>query len=597
MIAEPDDFEIHENEVLDRDEQGTVYRGRQRSRARDVALRVIRDAGADDPALAHRFREEVERLARLEDPNLVRLYGAGQWTGRFFYATEPVRGELLAAHCSQGIRFTSEEILHVADGVGRALNAARKGGVEHCDVRPSTILLCNDGSVKLTDLALWRPSGEAADEHWRGLRRRYASSEEARGEPPDVRSAIYSLGVVLYELAAGKPPFEGYDSATSFVFQLLHDAPTPPRQLGAPIPADLERLILRCLSKDPEDRYANPEEFLQDVKATEECIGHARTAGSLEDELGDFEIHEEQVLAEGGMGTLYRGRQKRLRRPVVIKVIRRPYAADPEFVQRFRREFELLAELNDPHVVQVFGTGVWQGCLFYAMELVEGKNVAARLEEEGRLGLREALHIAEGVARALSAMWHYRIVHRDITPSNILITPAGQVKMADFGLAKSLRLPAAGSRVISGTSEYVSPEQGFGMAVDTRSDIYSLGVVLYELLAGHPPFRSTGSFTRVMCQHAHVAPPPLDEVTGPLPQPLVDLVMRCLAKRPEDRFQTPDELLAEIAKVRAALARAPDGLTPVSPKGRVVRTLRRAWRRARRAAQEGMGRFRMNGRP
>lgn len=168
------------------------------------------------------------------------------------------------------------------------------------------------------------------------------------------------------------------------------------------------------------------------------------------------------------------------------------------------------------------------------------------------------------------------------------------MKVADFGLAKSLRIPKGESRLIAGTSEYVSPEQGLGNAVDIRSDIYSLGIVLYELLAGRPPFRSTGSFTRVIHQHVHVKLPPLERVAGPLPGPVLDLVRRCLAKRPQDRYQTPEELLADLSRVRSGLESSTSA--PASePEGTFRLAFRSTWRRVRRAVGKFSGRVRRNG--
>src|SRR6185295_19955091 len=126
----------------------------------------------------------------------------------------------------------------------------------------------------------------------------------------------------------------------------------------------------------------------------------------------------------------------------------------------FRREGELLAQIDNANVVQIIGTGVWHGRLFYAMELVKGEDLAARQRRGHRSTPEELLHLAEGVGNALRAAWRYKIVHRDIKPSNIMVTPEGMVKVADFGLAKSLRMPGAESRVLAGTPEYLSPEQG-----------------------------------------------------------------------------------------------------------------------------------------
>jgi hypothetical protein len=200
------------------------------------------------------------------------------------------------------------------------------------------------------------------------------------------------------------------------------------------------------------------------------------------------------------------------------------------------------------------------------MELVEGEDLAGLLQKGRRFTVDEILHVAEGVGGALRAAWKYKIVHRDIKPSNIPLTQAGHVKVADFGLAKSLRVPRTDSHLIAGTSEYLAPEQGIGQRVDIRSDLYSLGVVLYELAAGRPPFRWEGSFTSVIYQHVHAAPPPLKRAGGDLPEDLRRLIERCLAKRPEDRYPTPEAFLEEVRAIRARL-QPPAGDGPQGERG------------------------------
>jgi serine/threonine protein kinase len=576
------EFEIFEKDILGHGSHGVLYRGRERSSARSVAVRVLSTAAPAAPSLLTQLRNHADRLAPLDGNGIVPILGSGDWQGKPFYAMELVEGQSLASCMIQAHRFTTDEIIHVAEGIAQALRAAWKSGLAPCGIKPSNVFLSATGAVRVTDLGLASGLSEAIQiplARWQG---RYVSPEQISGDPADIRSDLYALGVMLYELATRKLPFEGYDSATSFYYQLLHVDPPAPRELGASIPRELERVVLRCLSKAPSDRYQDPDDLLQDLAAVRRRQNvPAKSAGLPEDDAGDFDIDEDQVIGEGGMGILYRARQHSLGRPVAVKVIRDVFTASPEFVQRFRQEAELLAQVNHPNVVQVFGTGTWHGRLFYAMELVEGQDVATKLREKQNYTPDEVLHVAEGVARALAAAWKFRIVHRDIKPSNILLTPQGDIKVADFGLAKSLRIPKTDSRLIAGTSEYISPEQGMGKAVDIRSDIYSLGVVLYELLMGRPPFKSDGSFTFVVYQHVHSAPPALEPLTGTIPAPVKEIIRRCLEKKPEQRFQTPEELLSAIVKARGSVrpaAKPTFGALPAPAAAALAGPLGRDWR-------------------
>jgi serine/threonine protein kinase len=543
------DFEIFEDQVIRRGETGLLCRGCQRSEGRMVSIKLLKEAAHISPEDLQRCREESAAIGVVNSTNIIPVVGSGYWKGRPFFALEDVEGETLAGYLQDGYRFSSAEILQVAEGVGRALRAATDAGIVHGAIRPSSIFLTSAGIVMLTGYGTLRSIRSSSRSPASLGSLRYLSPEQMRKEAPSAASDLYSLGVVLYELATGKTPFDGFESTTSLMYQVSYVDPPSTRQAGSLIPLDLDRLILRCLQKNPEDRSSTPESFLADVASVREALEKGE-APEYADDVGDFDIHEDQVIGEGGMGTLYRGKQRSLGRPVAIKVIRGILTANPDCLQRFRREAELLAQVNDPSVVQVFGTGSWKGRLFYAMELVEGEDLASALAAGKTLTTGEILDIAEGVARALKAAWAYRIIHRDIKPSNILITPDRKVKVADFGLAKSLRFPRTDSQLIAGTSDYISPEQAVGLNVDIRTDLYSLGVVMFELVSGKPPFQSNESFMGVIYQHVHHPPPRLRELSPQVPEPLAELIHRCLNKDPKDRFQDPLHFLKELDLVR-----------------------------------------------
>jgi predicted Ser/Thr protein kinase len=260
----------------------------------------------------------------------------------------------------------------------------------------------------------------------------------------------------------------------------------------------------------------------------------------------------ETTLGEGGMARVYRGTDGVLGRPVAIKVLADRYANDDTFVTRFRREAQAAAALNHPNVVSVFDTGDDGQAHYIVMEYVPGQTLADVLKREGPLDPDRAARIAEDVATALQAAHERGLVHRDVKPGNVMIDPEGRTKVMDFGIARAAAndtLTQTGA--VLGTAAYLSPEQARGDPVDARSDIYSLGAVLYEMLTGRPPFTADSP---VAIAYAHVndqPDPPSAHRPGVSPE-LEAVTIRALAKDPGDRYPSAEAFRAAIAAARGA---------------------------------------------
>jgi eukaryotic-like serine/threonine-protein kinase len=255
------------------------------------------------------------------------------------------------------------------------------------------------------------------------------------------------------------------------------------------------------------------------------------------------------LIARGGMAQVYRALDLRLGRHVALKVLFPELSIDRTFVERFRREAQAAANLSHPNIVAVYDWGEDEGAYFIAMELITGTSLATALRAETTLPATRAAAIAAQVAGALSYAHRHGVVHRDIKPGNVLLTEDGQVKVTDFGIAQAVSteegLTMAGS--VMGTAAYFSPEQAEGALVDGRSDLYSLGVVLYEMLAGRPPFVGD-SPVAVASMHVRNAPPLLRDLNPAVPEPLEQVTMRALAKSPDARYQTADEFRADLER-------------------------------------------------
>jgi serine/threonine protein kinase len=258
-----------------------------------------------------------------------------------------------------------------------------------------------------------------------------------------------------------------------------------------------------------------------------------------------YELHA--VIGEGAFGRVYQGRDRRLARQVAVKVIKPWWTEDPEWVGSFEREVQLLARVSDPGIVQIFDVGQADEGLYYVSELVDGENLASRLRRSGRLPPWEACAIAAQLCRALAHAHAQRIVHRDIKPANIMLSSRGRVKVGDFGVARLAEGSTDGAAAtIVGTPRYMAPEQGRGRATTPATDIYSVGVVLYEMLAGRPPFAGD-SAVELALRHLQDSPPPL---SVRLPPALIEIVARALAKDPAERYPDGAEMADALVQAR-----------------------------------------------
>src|SRR3954447_4862050 len=279
---------------------------------------------------------------------------------------------------------------------------------------------------------------------------------------------------------------------------------------------------------------------------------------------GRYELGE--VLGYGGMAEVHLGRDVRLGRDVAIKMLRSDLARDPGFQARFRREAQSAASLNHPAIVAVYDTGEDRNgdsaTPYIVMEYVEGRTLREVLEAEGRLLPQRALELTGLICAALDQAHRAGIVHRDVKPGNVMLTPSGDVKVMDFGIARAVTGAASTmtqTAAVIGTAHYLSPEQARGEHVDARSDVYSTGCLLYELLTGGPPF-SGDSAVAVAYQHVREEPVPPSRIEPDISPALDAIVLKAMAKNPANRYQTAGEMRADIDR---ALAGRPVEATPL----------------------------------
>lgn len=262
----------------------------------------------------------------------------------------------------------------------------------------------------------------------------------------------------------------------------------------------------------------------------------------------------QQRIGRGGMADVFLARDLLLDRNVAIKVLFPEFATDPNFVERFRREAQSAANLNHPNIVSVYDWGKYSNTYFMAMEYVEGRTLADILRANGHVSSIQAAEIASEVSAALGFAHRNGVVHRDIKPANILIGSSGQVKVADFGIARAMNAPTESNLTqvgsVMGTATYFSPEQAQGGQPDPRSDLYSLGIVLYEMVGGRPPFTGDNP-VGIAYKQVHNAPQPLNQLVADVPRPFEAIVAKLLAKKPEQRYADADDLRDDLRRFRS----------------------------------------------
>jgi serine/threonine protein kinase len=541
---------------LGRGGMGVIYRARQVSSQQLVALKLIRDSALASEEDRARFRIEAEAAARMQHPNIVRIYEVGEHQGRPYLAMELVEGGSLDQRLAGRPR-PALEAARLVRLLALAVEHAHAQQVVHRDLKPANVLLANacvaEEEQRRDDVSSLQP--KIADF---GLAKRldsqstawtrdgavlgtasYMAPEQAAGRVRDISPAldVYALGAILYEVLTGRPPFKA-ESFNEIVQQVLHDEPTQPSRLKADVPGDLETICLKCLEKEPGRRYAAASELADDlqrflsnqpVKAVQPTPAERLARRSARDSY--------QIIGEIGRGprsTVYQAMYEPLQQPVALKVFQAGIFTREEWDSRWRRGTELRNALHHPHIVAVYRAGWWDDVPYLAVEYVAQGSVAGRTEP---YPLKPALRVVEQVAEVLSYIHRQGFAHGNLKPSNVLLAADGIPRLADFQLTSGLFTGALPREDCVGLA-YLAPELLSDPSVEPRpnTDVYGLGIILYELLTGRPPFAGTSgreTLERVRSEE----PVPPSRINAEVPFGVESLCLRCLRKNPWTRYR------------------------------------------------------------
>ena len=264
---------------------------------------------------------------------------------------------------------------------------------------------------------------------------------------------------------------------------------------------------------------------------------------------GRYEITE--LIGVGGMAEVYKGVDVIDNKPVAIKILKKEYAENEEFLRRFRNESKAIAVLSHPNIVKIYDVGFSDKLQYIVMEYIDGITLKEYIEDEKVISWKETVHFVIQILRALQHAHDKGIVHRDIKPQNIMMFSDGTIKVMDFGIAKFAREEGktATDQAI-GSVHYISPEQASGAVTDAKSDIYSVGAMMYEMLSGRKPFDSDNPVA-IAVMHMHDIPERPKAVNGDIPDGLEEIVLKAMEKAPEDRYRNTGEMIADIEKFKA----------------------------------------------
>jgi serine/threonine protein kinase/Tol biopolymer transport system component len=605
-------------ELLARQETGEVYKARDVRDVLDdqlVALEILPAPRSSQGAM-ERLRRDAGIAAGLDHPHISPALEVGETAdGGVFVVRSLEDGETLGSRIERGA-LTPEHAVGLASQIAAALGRAHERGIVHGDLRPANVLVTADGQVRVSGFGLsWVlpengtcPASVAA----------YRSPELLRGDDPaaaDARADIWSLGVVLYQMVTGRHPFRGVDRS-DLIAAILEHEPEPMTAVHPGLPAELDEAVARALSKDREDRPARMDDFLvslrgilaggglTEVDSTVVQVPGLRSSPSGDEEEAKPELDSNPsspsrpsrssrpasaprrrdtavvdlaagtsiaqyrilgLLGGGSMGTVFRAEDTRLRRTVALKFLSTDIGSDPLAKARFFQEAQAASALDHPNICTIHEVGeTGDGHLYLAMASYDGETVRARIAK-GPLPIAEALEIARQTAAGLAKAHRNGIVHRDIKPANLVVTADGVVKILDFGVAK---LRGAGAVNVAGsflgTPAYMSPEQARGEEVDPRADVWSLGVVLYEMLAGVRPFKGGDDLTAVLRSLLEDRPEPLSRLRPddlhPVPPEIERVVARMLSRSPDERYPSAAEALADLNALRE-IAAAPTAVS------------------------------------
>jgi serine/threonine protein kinase len=540
---------------------------------RDVAVKLLFWGLSLDSKFLNHIDKEAKFMAKLEHPAIVPIYDSGVSNGNPYFVMRYMPGGSLA-NLIEKRSFSPANLIHIFERIASAVDYMHERGIVHGDLKPSNILFDDSGEPFVADFGIAQiisSPDEQEDKSSLIGTPAYMSPEQIRSEKLTRRSDIYSLGVILYEIFGDRP----FEAETTFDVLIMHlNEPPPPIEGISP---DLQTLLDRALAKNPSHRYDTATKLISGLrsiindKVIESFMIQRERDGSSQNQfrektkdvpvvkpahdegalekflsairseqiLGRYEI--KSVLETKGSETHYLGYDPSFDREVMIRVVHW-YGAKDEFERKIS-QMKRIAQLEHPAIVPIYDLGSIDDLIYMIERRMTGGSLANQLKQK-HFSINDTAKVLNRIALGLNEAHRKGIVHRNISPKNILFDDSNEAYLASFDLARVLdftMFTTAGS--ISGTPAYMSPEQARGEKVDGRSDIYSLGIILFEMLSGKKPFQADTTFGMLM-KHINEPPPNILEINPDLPPLILNFLDKALAKDPPLRYSSVLEMTA-----------------------------------------------------
>jgi serine/threonine protein kinase len=565
-------------EEIGRGGMSIIYKAKHPNLPKFVAIKVLSKYYSEDPAFLERFKKEAKILSSFRHQNIVYIIDFKKEDNIYFIVMDYIDGYTVKQLIDSSGPLSIKIATNVVKSVLNALYYAHRKGVIHRDLKCSNIMIDESGKVLVTDFGLAKeinidltqePSAQITGTI------EYMAPEQFDPKLGSVteRTDIYSLGVSFYEMVTGKPPFSG-DSLVNVAFKHLSSLPESPRSLIPTLLPKAESIILKMLEKDPKKRYQSAEEALTDIIELEDILKYYKEP---KEEASDsyFEIVEDssskkeknkveppEIKEDPLIGKIIGGRyriDKLLLKRVFSKLyfgtdlnsnnyvtIQVPNDSRPTFKTRIESEVKALKGIDNPLFIKFIDIILEDDLCFVIREYIEGDSVRNLLRKR-KPSIEESIKIILDVLEGIQFLHENNIIHRDINSDTIIVTPEGRAKIMFLGLTRVEDASSVSSGEFLGVVQYTAPEQITESRSDVRSEIYSIGILLFELLTGSPPFDSPLP-VEVMDMQLKQNPRFPESSQAEIPLGLQRIVLKALAKSPEQRFQTPKEMIDELNK-------------------------------------------------